>query len=58
VTEDPIVPSDGAVRFVEALTPAYAACTEKLAVVLEAGNVHQETFGMWQNSLHWFKRFL
>jgi uncharacterized protein len=58
VAEDPIVPSDGARRFVEALTPTYATCAEKLGVVLEAGNVHQETPTMWQNSLHWFKRFL
>lgn len=58
VTEDPIEPFDGAVRFIQALTPAYATCPEKLAVVLDAGSVHQETPTMWQNSLQWFKRHL
>lgn len=56
--DDPIVPADGAVRFVQALTPTYATCPEQLDVVLEEGDVHQLTLTMWQNSLQWFRRFL
>ncbi|MCL4862689.1 MAG: hypothetical protein KJZ93_24970 [Caldilineaceae bacterium] len=57
-SEDPIVPPDGAARFVQALTPAYAACPEKLAFVLETASIHQVTPTMWLNSLHCFKRYL
>jgi uncharacterized protein len=57
-SEDPIVPSDGAVRFVEALKPTYAACPERVSAVLEAVSVHHVTPAMWRNSVQWFERFL
>jgi uncharacterized protein len=57
-TDDPIVPADGAARFVQALAPTYATCPEKLALGLEVSAEHQVTPTMWRNSLQWFKRFL
>jgi dienelactone hydrolase len=55
---DPMVPPDGAARFVQALTTTYAACPEKLEIYLEAGVAHEFTETMWLNSLRWLKRFL
>jgi uncharacterized protein len=56
--EDPVVPADGAVRFIQALGPTYVACSERLAVVLEASAEHQVTETMWGNAQQWFGRFL
>jgi uncharacterized protein len=55
---DPIVPADGAARFVQALLPSYTTCPEKLALVLEADTDHQLTPTMWRNSLQWFQQHL
>jgi dienelactone hydrolase len=56
--KDPMVPPDGATRFIQALASTYALCPEKLEAVLEEGIGHEVTETMWQNSLRWFKRFL
>ena len=55
---DPMVPPDGAIRFVRALTSTYERYPEKLEAIIEAGVGHEVTETMWQNSLRWFKRFL
>jgi uncharacterized protein len=56
--EDPMIPPGGAQRFVRALSATYAACPEKLELVLEDGVAHEFTQTMWRNSLGWFERFL
>jgi dienelactone hydrolase len=56
--EDTMIPPGGAQRFVRAITPTYAACPEKLRIVLEDGVGHEFTATMWQHSLSWFERFL
>lgn len=55
---DPVVPADGAVRFVRALKPIYAACPEKLEVVIEDSAEHQLTGTMWRRALRWFAQHL
>lgn len=56
--EDPLIPADGAQRFVEALRPSYTSCPEKLEIRLEPGVGHEFTQTMWQTALRWFKKFL
>jgi dienelactone hydrolase len=56
--EDTMIPPGGAQRFVRAITPTYAACPERLAIVLEQGVGHVFTETMWRDSLRWFERFL
>ncbi len=56
--EDTLIPPGGARRFVEALAPTYAACPERLELVIEEGVGHQFTPAMWRGSLGWFERFL
>jgi predicted esterase len=55
---DPVVPADGAQRFVQALADAYARCPEKLEVVVEDAAGHQLTETMWRNALAWFAKYL
>jgi len=55
---DPIVPADGAMRFVQSLAPLYAASPDRLEVVLEEGVGHEFTTTMWRNSVAWLARFL
>jgi len=56
--EDTMIPPGGAQRFVRALAATYAACPEKLELVLEDGVEHVFTKTMWRRSLGWFERFL
>jgi dienelactone hydrolase len=55
---DPMVPPDGAVRFVQALNPLYRDCPERLQVVLYGGTEHELTDQMWRNAKSWFERFM
>jgi cephalosporin-C deacetylase-like acetyl esterase len=56
--DDPLCPPDGAQRFARALRATYAACPEKLEIVLEDGVAHEYTPRMWHQALSWFARFL
>ena len=56
--EDTLIPPGGAQRFVRAIAPSYAACPERLAIVIEDGVGHEFTESMWRDSLRWFQRFL
>jgi dienelactone hydrolase len=51
---DTQVPPDGALRFADALAPAYSASPQRLQVRLHEGVGHSFTGYMWQNSLNWF----
>jgi dienelactone hydrolase len=55
---DPIVPADGAVRFVDALAATYADCPERLEVAIEPGAEHRLSETMWRNALAWFTRYV
>jgi fermentation-respiration switch protein FrsA (DUF1100 family) len=55
---DPMVPADGAIRFVQALADTYQHSPHKLQVLLEEGVEHEMTATMWHNALNWFTRFL
>ena len=56
--DDTMIPPGGAQRFGKALSATYAACHERLEVVLEDGVEHEFTPTMWRRSLHWFARYL
>ncbi len=56
--DDSLIPPGGAQRFVRALTPSYAACPERLELVMEEGVGHEFTQAMWRLSVRWFERFL
>jgi len=56
--DDTLIPPGGAQRFAQALTPSYAACPERLGLVMEDGVGHEFTQTMWLSSLRWFERFL
>jgi hypothetical protein len=58
VTADPIVPPDGAARFVKALAPLYQGCLDRLELVLHEGVEHELTDPMWRNVQEWFLRFM
>ena len=57
-SDDPMVPADGAERFVQALAPIYAACPERLEVVRTDADGHQCTAMMLSNAVQWLARFL
>lgn len=52
--QDDHVPPDGALRFHEALQPAYASNPERLRVNLHPDAGHEVTPAMWENCLQWF----
>ena len=56
--EDPMIPASSAQRLAQALAATYAACPERLEIVLEDGVEHEFTPAMWRRSLDWFARYL
>ncbi|HEU5103523.1 MAG TPA: hypothetical protein VFU22_31115 [Roseiflexaceae bacterium] len=56
--DDTMIPAGSAQRFAQALGETYAACPEKLEIVLEPGVAHEFMPAMWRRSLDWFARYL